>query len=215
MSWIPSRRTLLGGAALGVALTPIGYMVAGLAGVHGSSARVLTGLCFGVGTSTVFLVMVRTVVEAVTRGFESTLPINRPETSRPIPLSPALSAAARGDHETATRVFDELIAEHGADAVLCRAAVNYHMNGGGDATRAESILRWMRQQSAEHEHFATQRLVDLYVGALADRGRALVELRRLADRFPGTPEGDGALRAIGELREQQSRRTTADDHDHS
>ncbi len=45
---------------------------------------------------------------------------------------------------------------------------------------------------ATRELYATQRLADLYLGALGDDGRAMVELRRLVERFPGTREGDGA-----------------------
>lgn len=54
--------------------------------------------------------------------------------------------------------------------------------------------------SGEHERYASQKIIDLYLGPLADEGRALAELRRLADRHPGTREADGARAAIAGLK---------------
>lgn len=53
-----------------------------------------------------------------------------------------------------------------------------------------------RHLAAAPELYATSRLVDLLIGPLDDRGRAVAELRRLADRHPGTPEGAHAVTAI-------------------
>jgi hypothetical protein len=41
--------------------------------------------------------------------------------------------------------------------------------------------------SAGEDVYVTHRLVDLYTGPLGTPGRALIELRRLLDRYPGTP----------------------------
>ena len=51
------------------------------------------------------------------------------------------------------------------------------------------------------ERYATHRLLELYLGVLADPGRAMVELRRMADRFPGTPHGQAALAALRRRRD--------------
>lgn len=40
---------------------------------------------------------------------------------------------------------------------------------------------------------ATHRLLDLYLGVRAEPGRAVVARRRMADRVPDTPDGQGAL----------------------
>jgi len=55
-------------------------------------------------------------------------------------------------------------------------------------------------RSPARELYATSRLVDLLLGPLGDRGRAVVELRRLAARHPGTPEATHAAKAIARLR---------------
>lgn len=46
------------------------------------------------------------------------------------------------------------------------------------------------------ELYATQRLIDLYLGPLGDDVRALVELRRLVERFPGTKEAAAARNVL-------------------
>ena len=46
----------------------------------------------------------------------------------------------------------------------------------------------------------SERLIDLYLGPLKDEGRALVELRRVATRWPDSPEGKGALQAIANIK---------------
>lgn len=71
-----------------------------------------------------------------------------------------------------------------------------HATASGDPNRAESLfLRIRRSPKATRndELYASHRLIDLYIGPLDDQGRAMVELRRMADRFPDTIDGQGAL----------------------
>ena len=49
-------------------------------------------------------------------------------------------------------------------------------------------------------------LVDLHLGPLEDEGRALVELRRLIDGFPGTREAEMAREALAKLKESRRER---------
>lgn len=48
--------------------------------------------------------------------------------------------------------------------------------------------------------YVTNRLVDLYTGSLNEPGRALVELRKLIDRCPGTPAAEQARAALKVLK---------------
>lgn len=57
----------------------------------------------------------------------------------------------------------------------------------------------------EHHRYASQKIVDLYLGPLGDEGRALVELRRLIDAHPGTREAEGAKLALTRLKESRGR----------
>jgi hypothetical protein len=76
---------------------------------------------------------------------------------------------------------------------------------GGDRERARELLLRLRQAAdavPADELYATHRLLDLYLGPLDDAGRAMVELRRMADRFPDTPDGQGALAELRRRRLQ-------------
>jgi hypothetical protein len=54
------------------------------------------------------------------------------------------------------------------------------------------------------------RLVDLYRSRLNDRGKALVELRRLVDTFPDSPHSDGARNELAQLLEEARLEREAD-----
>ena len=54
------------------------------------------------------------------------------------------------------------------------------------------------------------RLVDLYRSRLNDRGKALVELRRLVDTFPDSPHSDGARSELAQLLEEARLEREAD-----
>lgn len=203
------RRLLVPHLAIGLIATPWGYAAAAVLGFHRSWCTV-AGIFVGAGISLYMTYGVKLGVRATEATIETALPINRRDATPPVGFSHAQSAAARDDRAEATRLFAELVAAHGYhDADLCHAAVDFHTRKG-DARAAEAILRGMRRDQPErYELYATQRLIDLYLGRLGDRGRAVSELRRLADRNPGTQVADGALRAITELREQVTRETTA------
>jgi hypothetical protein len=109
------------------------------------------------------------------------------------------SLAARGDVAGALESYEAVIAER-ADAVLPRIrAAELYAKANRDPRRAAELFRAVRDHphaSTRDALYAANRLVDLYDGPLGEPGRALVELRRLADRFPGTPAADRARQAI-------------------
>lgn len=120
-------------------------------------------------------------------------------------FSQAQALASHGDFAGASVVFDALRFTHGDTVELLRAEAEIHLQRGGDAVRARDLLLRLRQHvkaSRADELFASHRLVDLYLGTLADPGRAMVELRRMADRFPDTPDGQGALAELRRQRDQ-------------
>lgn len=88
-----------------------------------------------------------------------------------------------------------------ADARL-RAADIYGREGQ-DPRRAEALFREVQRipdVSLRDDVYASNRLVDLYDGPLANTGRALVELRRLIERYPGTRAAEEARRGLVTLK---------------
>ena len=71
-----------------------------------------------------------------------------------------------------------------------------HGTASGDPKRAETLflrIRRSREATRNDELYVSHRLIDLYIDPLDDQGRAMVELRRMADRFPDAIDGQGAL----------------------
>ena len=60
--------------------------------------------------------------------------------------------------------------------------------------------RELAGDNRNRELYATQRLIDLYLGPLGDDVRALVELRRLVERFPGTKEAAAARNVLARMK---------------
>ena len=113
------------------------------------------------------------------------------------------SFAARGDIPAALAAFEAIIAERpGAAAPRMRAAELY-AGRGNDPRRAAELFREIRaipDVSGRDALYACSRLVDLYDGVLNDPGRALVELRRIIELYPGTPAARFARDALPRLK---------------
>jgi hypothetical protein len=88
------------------------------------------------------------------------------------------------------------------DPELCIFAADLYAREAREPRRAEPLFRRAREApkvSAGQDHYATQRLIDLYLGPLDDEARAAGELRRLIERHPGTRTAayaEGALRGL-------------------
>ncbi|HEV8410750.1 MAG TPA: hypothetical protein VGQ30_09595, partial [Gemmatimonadaceae bacterium] len=52
----------------------------------------------------------------------------------------------------------------------------------------------------ELQRYTSQKIIDLLRGPINDRGRALVELRMLIDKYPGSREAEGARDALRKLK---------------
>lgn len=111
--------------------------------------------------------------------------------------------AVRGDVAEALAAYEATLLREPGSVVAHRQAAELHM-AQGDATRAAQLFMAMRRlplATRADELYATQRLVDLHLGAAGGEGKALVELRRLSERFVGTREAEGAREAIRRLKE--------------
>ncbi len=128
----------------------------------------------------------------------------KPEVS----TSAAQALFSRGQIDASMDAFEALRREHGSTAPLLRAEADLHLLATGRPERARELLMRLRQLpevSRADELFATQRLIDLYFGPFNDESRALGEMRRLVDRFPGTRDADGARAELERRRQADSR----------
>ena len=110
---------------------------------------------------------------------------------------------ARGDLQGAADAWDAACAADPGNATLLIRAADFRLRALRDPVAARDRYRRARNlESADAEvvRYCTSKLVDLYLGPLGDEGRALVELRRLVDGHPGTPEAEHARAALQRLK---------------
>jgi hypothetical protein len=103
----------------------------------------------------------------------------------------------------ALQSYEAIIAEPGSPVdVRIRAAELYAREARNHARAAELLQDVLRHAActAGEEVYAANRLADLLSNHLGQPGKALVQLRRLADRYAGTPTGDRAREAIRTLK---------------
>ena len=119
------------------------------------------------------------------------------------------SLAARGDIAGAIESLEAAIAVTPLTAltgvnVRIRAA-ELHMGKGGDPKRAAELFREIQRfpgASPSQDTYVSNRLIDLLLGPLRQRSRALVELRRIADRYPDSSAATHARAAIARLKRE-------------
>jgi hypothetical protein len=107
------------------------------------------------------------------------------------------------DYATALALFEQRIVASPLDPRARMAAADLYRSHGENPKRAAELYREVQripQIMSGHDIYVTNKLVDLYLGPLAEPGRALVELRRLADRYPGSTAAKFALAAIANLK---------------
>lgn len=106
--------------------------------------------------------------------------------------------AARGDIEGALKGYRIAMRQNPGDPEP-RFRVAELLFRGDYPEKAIAFFKEGRElvgDNRSRELYATQRLIDLYLGPLGDDVRALVELRRLVERFPGTKEGAAARNVL-------------------
>ena len=119
----------------------------------------------------------------------------------------------RGALDEAAEAWAAAMAEQPASLVVAVRAADFHLRERRDPARALSLYLHARGLVAQAEpgtdsrdlqRYIQQKLVDLYLeGPTADEGRGMVELRRLADSFPGTSEAEGARESLAALKAQR------------
>jgi hypothetical protein len=113
------------------------------------------------------------------------------------------SIAARGNVEGALEAYQEAMQLNPADPEPRFQAAELAFRAS-DPSRAIALFSEGRRLAGDdrsRELYATQRLIDLYLGPLKNDPRALVELRRLVDRFPNSREGKSAVDVLRRLKQ--------------
>jgi len=121
------------------------------------------------------------------------------------------SLAARGDiagalEELEAGIAATPIADPAGINVRLRAAELY-MGKGNDPKRAAALFREIQRfpaLSASQDVYVSNRLIDLLLGPLRQPNRALVELRRIIDRYPNSAVAAHSRAAIVTIKRQLS-----------
>jgi len=116
------------------------------------------------------------------------------------------SLAARGDIDGALVAYQDAMRLNPEDPEPRFQAAELLFRSADPSRAIELFAEARRLASTDRsrELYATQRLIDLYLGPLNQESRALVELRRLVERFPGTREGQAAREVIARLKRRET-----------
>ncbi len=139
-------------------------------------------------------------------GFHSFLWPNRGEAVQQASYSHIEAMAASGEIAAALGAYEQVIAaEPAAIAPRLQAAELYA--AGTDPARAAALFAEVRRVpgcSSQHDLYATQRLIDLYDGALAQPAKSLTELRRIVERHRDSREAPFARAALARRKRESS-----------
>ncbi|MDB4908960.1 MAG: hypothetical protein JWO05_3744 [Gemmatimonadetes bacterium] len=120
------------------------------------------------------------------------------------------SLVMQGNVPAALESFEGHIAADATSVPVRRKAAELYAGEGANPRRAAELFREIQRLptvSAGDDIHASNRLADLYLGPLAEPGRALVELRRIIDRYPDSTQAGHARAHIMDLK----RRLQGDD----
>jgi hypothetical protein len=196
----------LGFVILVLLLSPLGYGLATMREMTGRE-RLLGALVASIGMVVTGYAVLR-IVQWLTGGTVNAIVHPGGAGRGGKSYSQALALAAAGRVDEASAAFEALRAAEGDDVITLRAEAEMHAAPGGNPQRAVELflrLRRIAVEGGKDELYASHRLIDVYHGALDDPGKVMVELRRMAERFPDTPDGQGARAELQRRREEARR----------
>lgn len=109
-------------------------------------------------------------------------------------------------------LFEHQIAMSPGEPRVRVAAADLYGKHGDNPKRAAELYREVQRipnVASGHDIYATNKLADLYLGPLKEPGRALVEFRKLASRYPRSAAAKNAELAIANLKPQIVQGTVA------
>lgn len=201
-----TRRSRVFGFVFAVLLlTPVAYFVTAMQGIEGARRWVIApGYAFAaVVAGLTFVGGLQWIATRVMMSFMQPGGRSRDVDSS----SKAESMAMSGNFEEASAEFEANRARRGETIASLRAEAEIHASAAGDPKRAEELYLRIRRSplaTRSDQLYASHRLIDLYIGLLDDPGRVMVELRRMAERFPDTIDGEGALAELNRRRAEEA-----------
>lgn len=109
----------------------------------------------------------------------------------------------RRDYAAALALFEQRITATPAEPRARIAAADLYAAHGENPVRAAELYREVQRMPgvmSGHDIYVSNKLADLYLGPLNEPRRALVEFRRLIQRYPGSVAADHARAAIANLK---------------
>lgn len=107
------------------------------------------------------------------------------------------------DFAGALALFEQRIRLAPGEPRVRLAAADLYATHGDNPRRAAELYREVQRSPgvmSGHDIYASNKLADLYLDALNEPKRALVEFRRLIERYPGSTAADHARRALENLK---------------
>lgn len=187
-----------------IGLVPYGYIMS--AGLHAAKPM---RPWFAVAVSFAIVLLINWLIPKFWRFVNASISVKwfflHYAADRTVGVSHVEAMMSAGNYDGAATEIDTLLSKHGVEPQVCRVGLGLHLGPFGSRERGEALLRRMRiENPQQYERMATQRLIDLYIARPETYGKALSELRRLAAKFSGTPEAQGALNVIEQLKRSQS-----------
>lgn len=109
----------------------------------------------------------------------------------------------RRDYAAALALFEHRIATAPGDARVLIAAADLYTTHGENPGRAAELYREVQRLprvGTGQDVYASNKLADLFLGPLREPRRALVEFRRLIERYPGSTAAHHARLALANLK---------------
>ncbi|HEX8946371.1 MAG TPA: tetratricopeptide repeat protein [Gemmatimonadaceae bacterium] len=109
----------------------------------------------------------------------------------------------QGRLDEALASFESVINDEPNNVDVRIRAAELYARDAGNHQRAAELFRAVQRIptiAQGQDVYVSHRLVDLLTGPLNDQGRALVELRRLIERYPGSAAADRARAALAILK---------------
>lgn len=192
--------------AWGLWVSPLTLALAFFSGLEGLGA-VLYFVLLSLGAGFVIRGIAHSVQLVGERGVLRFIAISGESTPSVPQYSLEQSLVERGQVAEALAMYESRIARSAGDADVRLRAAELYATSGNNPRRAAELFAEVRRidgVGSGQDIYASNRLIDLYSGALDMPGRALVELRRMIDRYPGTPAAANARNALARLKRGSS-----------